>query len=76
MVRIVGTSIALVFLGLAVSFGVGVSAEGVVGEEDPCRDACELAHEECLGACSEHSNSIECDGKCRAAFEDCNLACG
>jgi hypothetical protein len=42
---------------------------------DACRSACREQQEQCMDACSEHSNAVECDSDCRSQGEDCLANC-
>lgn len=43
---------------------------------DACSDACYRAKEECITACGEHRNPMDCESECDDRFQDCLEACG
>jgi hypothetical protein len=64
-------------LMLAVLLGLAVfAASAEIGVEDPCRSACQEAHDLCIQECSAHSNPVECGSSCDDARADCHLSCG
>ncbi len=43
--------------------------------EDDCKSACEMQRKQCVEACGEHPNPVECDADCRDDLEDCDRHC-
>ena len=44
-------------------------------EGDGCVQACFEQKAECVSACGEHSNPMECESECREQLEDCQRQC-
>jgi len=44
-------------------------------DEDDCKSACEMQRKQCVEACGEHPNPVECDADCRDDFLDRNRHC-
>jgi hypothetical protein len=68
-------------LGLAAAaavLGLGWKAlaiDEVDEEQAACRQACQDAAEECMTRCSEHDDTVECDGNCQDDAESCAQSC-
>lgn len=43
--------------------------------EDDCKSACKVQREQCIEACAEHSNPVECDARCHDDVLDCHRDC-
>jgi hypothetical protein len=65
-----------VLAALVLGTGLAASAVDEVDEEEAaCKEACQVAFEECADACSEHDDPVECDADCRDEHEDCQQRC-
>jgi len=42
---------------------------------DGCRSACEEQTQQCMQACGEHRNPMDCEVDCREAGQDCQARC-
>jgi len=42
---------------------------------DACRSACEMQQQQCMQACGEHRNPMDCDVDCRDEGMDCRARC-
>jgi hypothetical protein len=67
------STLGTLLLGLAIT--AWLSTAYAQQEDEACRTACQTQHEQCIEACGEHSDPVECDADCREQMEDCNTEC-
>jgi hypothetical protein len=54
----------------------GVAAWAQEEGEDSCVEACRDAESQCVTACGEHDDPLECEGRCQDQADDCMRQCG
>jgi len=45
-------------------------------DSTPCEKSCYEKKSECVSACGEQTDPIECEGRCEDQLEDCLEQCG
>ena len=45
-------------------------------DSTPCEKSCYEQKSECVTACGEHTDPIECEGQCEDHLQDCLEQCG
>jgi len=43
--------------------------------DDACRQSCEDQSSECVSACGQHSNPVECEARCHDGRFECIQSC-
>jgi hypothetical protein len=58
---------------LAAIWSFATSAQII--DSDACQKACYEEQTDCETACGEHTNPVECEGRCEDQLEDCLERC-
>jgi hypothetical protein len=66
--------VALGALLIAIAMTLGWSSTHT-RDGEACRSACEEVASQCITACGEHENPVECESDCRDDEEDCMARC-
>ncbi len=70
------SSVRVALLSAACLAGIwSFAAWAQVIDSTPCEKACYETKSECVSACGEQTDPIECEGRCEDQLEDCLEQC-